>query len=49
MVWLADPDDRALWVYRSADEARVLYENAMVDGGDVLPGFTRTVADSFAI
>lgn len=49
IVWLVDPEDRALWVYRSADEARVLYENSTVDGGDVLPGFTRPVVDFFAI
>jgi Uma2 family endonuclease len=48
MVWLIDPEDRNVWVYRSADEARVLHEGATLSGEDVLPGFTCRVADLFA-
>jgi Uma2 family endonuclease len=48
MVWLIDPEDRSVWVYRAPDEARVLHETATLDGEDVLPGFSCRVADLFA-
>jgi Uma2 family endonuclease len=48
MVWLIDPEDRAVRVHRSPDEAQMLYDSAILSGGDVLPGFTCRVADLFA-
>ncbi len=50
MVWVVDPEDRTIAVYRSPGEARLLHadENAVIDGEDVLPGFRWPVADLFA-
>jgi Uma2 family endonuclease len=48
MVWLIDPEDRNVWVYRSADEARVVHESGTLGGEDVLPGFSCRVAELFA-
>ena len=48
MVWIIDPEDRTITVYRSVDEGRLLHENATLDGEDVLPGFSCRVAEFFA-
>ena len=48
MVWLIDPDDRSVWVYRAPEEARVLHNDATLSGEDVLPGFSCRVAELFA-
>jgi Uma2 family endonuclease len=48
MVWVIDPEDRAVRVHRSPDEAQMPYESATLGGDDVLPGFTCRVADLFA-
>src|SRR5262249_3520105 len=47
MVWIIDPEDRTITVYRSPDEGRLLHENATLDGEDVLPGFRCRVAEFF--
>jgi Uma2 family endonuclease len=47
MVWVIDPEDRTLTVYRSADEARLFHENARFNGDDVLPCFECHVGDLF--
>ena len=48
MVWTIDPDERSVTVYREPMEGRVLKEDATLDGGDVLPGFSCKVAELFA-
>lgn len=48
MVWIVDPEDRTVTVYRSLDEARLLHESATLTGEDVLPGFACRVAELFA-
>lgn len=48
LVWIVDPDDRTVAIYRSLDEGRIFHENATLTGEDVLPGFTCQVADLFA-
>jgi Uma2 family endonuclease len=48
MVWIIDPEDRTVEIYRSPDEGRILRENATLSGEDVLPGFSCKVADLFA-
>jgi Uma2 family endonuclease len=47
MVWVVDPEDRTVTVYRSADESRLLHESAMLSGEDVLPGFSCRVGELF--
>jgi Uma2 family endonuclease len=48
LVWIVDPDDQTVTVYRSPDEAHLLHETATLSGGDVLPGFEVRVANLFA-
>jgi Uma2 family endonuclease len=48
MVWIVDPEDRTVTVYRTPDEGRVLHESATLFGEDVLPGFSCRVAELFA-
>ncbi len=48
MVWIVDPEDRTVAVYRSLDEGRILHETATLVGEDVLPGFSCGVSELFA-
>lgn len=48
MVWIVDPEDRTVTVYRAPDEGKLLHESASLSGDDVLPGFQCRVADLFA-
>jgi Uma2 family endonuclease len=47
LIWVVHPIQRTLTVYRPDRTAQVLYDEDMLDGGDVLPGFTIRVADVF--
>jgi Uma2 family endonuclease len=47
MVWVIDPENRAVTVYRSLDEGRVLHKAGTLTGDDVLPGFSCKVAECF--
>ncbi len=47
MVWLVDPEDRSVTILRAPDEGRTLYDDARIDGGDVLPGFSCQVSELF--
>jgi len=48
MVWVVDPDDHTVTVYRSPDEGRIFHENATLSGEEVLPGFSCRVAELFS-
>lgn len=48
MVWIVDPEDHTVRVYRSPDEGRIFHEKATLSGEDVLPGFSCLVAEFFA-
>ncbi len=48
MVWVVEPDDRSVTVYRSPGDARVVDEAAVLSGEDVIPGFSVPVAELFA-
>jgi Uma2 family endonuclease len=48
MVWVVDPEDRSVVILRAPDEGRTVYDDAILDGGDVLPGFSCKVSDLFA-
>lgn len=48
LVWEVDPRTRTIDVYTSRDEFRTFSGGDVLDGGDVLPGFTLPVADPFA-
>lgn len=47
MVWIVDPDERSVTVYRKPGDGRVLWEDATVTGEDVLPGFSCRVSEFF--
>jgi Uma2 family endonuclease len=48
LVWYVDPDRREVTVFTSPTASRVVNEQGAVDGGEVLPGFTMSVAELFA-
>ena len=47
-VWLVDPLERTVTVFRPDAALKLLAEGDILDGGDVLPGFSVPVADIFA-
>ena len=47
MIWVVDPEDRSVTVYRSHQQVAIVEENATLSGEDVLPGFTCPVAELF--
>jgi Uma2 family endonuclease len=48
LVWIVDCSARSVAVYTAPGRVVVLGEEATIDGGDVLPGFTAPIADFFA-
>jgi Uma2 family endonuclease len=46
-VWVIDPRQRAVTVYRSARDIRILTGTDELDGGDVLPGFRLPLPELF--
>lgn len=48
IVWMVDPRQRTIAVYSSVDDSVELAENATLDGGEVLPGFSLKLQDLFA-
>lgn len=47
LVWVVDPEERTVTVYRGPGDGRVLWEDATITGEDILPGFTCPVAEFF--
>ncbi|MDB5313700.1 MAG: hypothetical protein JWO38_7902 [Gemmataceae bacterium] len=47
MVWVVDPDDRTVTVYRRPGDGRVVWDDATITGEDVLPEFSSLVAEFF--
>ena len=47
LVWLVEPKTRTVRVYTAADRFTVLKPGQVLDGGDVLPGFTVRVDELF--
>ena len=47
LLWAFYPKTRSVWVHRAHAEAVMLGPNDVIDGGDVLPGFSCRVADLF--
>lgn len=48
LVWIVDPVARTVAVYTSPDDVTVLTATAVLNGGEVLPGFTLSLQDLFA-
>jgi Uma2 family endonuclease len=47
MVWVVDPEERNVTVYRPGTDLEVFDLTQHLDGGDALPGFRCAVADFF--
>ena len=47
LVWLADPEERTVTVYRRGHEPRLHEPSEELTGEDILPGLTLKVADCF--
>ena len=47
LVWIADPQTRAVYAYRSLTDVREFTEHDDLPGDDVLPGFSAEVAQLF--
>jgi Uma2 family endonuclease len=48
LIWVVYPDDRLVDVYRPGQPVETLEDGAVLDGGDILPGFKATINDVFA-
>lgn len=48
LVWVADPSDKTVSVYRSLTDVRLLTESDTLDGEEILPDFKVSVASLFA-
>ncbi len=46
-VWVVHPEERTVTVYTKPGDGTVLWEDATLTGGDVLPGFSCPVAEFF--
>ena len=49
LIWVANPDDRSVFIYRADGSGTRLGPEAELDGGEVVPGFRWLVADLFVI
>lgn len=49
LVWFIDPESRTVAVYNSPDNFTTLTETQMLDGGEVLPGFSVLIRDLFTV
>lgn len=47
LVWHIDPRERTVHVFTSPESFEVLQENALLTGGDVLPGFSLSLKEFF--
>ena len=47
LVWVIDPEERDVTVYRSGKEDQVLDSTQIITGEDVLPEFSCPVAEFF--
>jgi Uma2 family endonuclease len=47
LLWVVQPEDRTVTVYRTPTAPKLLTETDVLDGEDVLPGFRLPLADLF--
>jgi hypothetical protein len=47
LIWVANPDDYSLHVFKADGTGLVLGSEGLLDGGEVLPGFQCQVAELF--
>jgi Uma2 family endonuclease len=49
LVWVVDPPSRTVTVYRTGGTARMLRQDGVLEGDNVLPGFRLSLAAFFAL
>jgi len=47
LVWIADPETQTVYAYRSLTDVQRFSKGQQLSGGDVLPGFSVSVAELF--
>jgi Uma2 family endonuclease len=47
VIWVVDPERQTVTVYRSLTDVRTLHADEMLDGEDVIPGFSVRVGELF--
>lgn len=47
MIWIVDPAERTVTVYRSRSDIRILDHDDVLEGDDVLPGLRLPIAELF--
>jgi Uma2 family endonuclease len=46
-VWVVYPDEEAVYIYTPGEKVQILGKEDMLDGGDVIPGFTLELSKIF--
>ena len=49
LVWVVDPANQKVTVYRSLEDIKILSADQELDGGDILPGFRAKVTEIFTL
>ena len=49
LVWVVDPANQKVTVYRSLQDIKILSADQELDGGEVISGFRTKIADIFAL
>lgn len=49
LVWIVDPANQKVTVYRSLQDSKILSSAQELDDGEVIPGFRINIAEIFAI
>ncbi|HEX5708999.1 MAG TPA: Uma2 family endonuclease [Pyrinomonadaceae bacterium] len=49
VVWIVDPEQKTVRTYFTAEESLVVGEGAVIDGGDILPGFSYEIDKLFKV
>jgi Uma2 family endonuclease len=49
IVWLVFPEDQTIEVYLPDEDVKTLTVEDTLEGGEILPGFTLSVHDVFAV
>ncbi|MBI2760994.1 MAG: Uma2 family endonuclease [Chloroflexi bacterium] len=45
LIWVIDPEDRTAFIYRPGRDVIILDEDGVLDGEDVLPGFSLALSE----
>jgi Uma2 family endonuclease len=49
LVWLIDPEDRTVRIYRPGQPSQTITAEQEIDGGEALPGFRAAIRDFFQL